>query len=969
MDAKRKRDAQIRTVRRVVVPVNPDTRAYLDRFENTDTSREAILRLQRIRINPSKELLKAQSKRKRKQRKGGAKRNLRGEVAEIKRKAKITKDRRVYDAAGNVVREEGIGGLRRYADEQEPRLFGGPAPIDWRTLFAGIGGDGGGVFNFDPEIQRQRLAIKDRESRESYLLAEAQLRLDAEQINLNRERLDADDAQENRRLDQEQQRIDDARDVAEEDLRRIGAESEADITLAERRQALAEQEQRQRAEDLAAERERLQVIRQGGEGQLVAQDPRVAELTGRLAAQEEGAERDRARAFADARDANTAAQAQNDEIRRLAQELGQAQEAAARGPRATRSTEEAVGRLRADPEQDLRDRTQAGGGGDGGVGGAGRLPEGRGRVDTASSDTGGGGSGSGGSGSGGSGSGPPFSGSEPEDLFERRATEAEQRQQQEAAETAQQSQDAAGLRDELGLPDDATDEEVVTRVRTTGTGRPRRRRREEGEDEEPPPPPTEPLPLPPREPNVPPPRTTPPEPEPEPEPVQDDPGEYTEEDEPVDVGTQYEPPEGDYQLSEDEDEPGTGPFERLGRDEALRRARQVRQPIGTQTEPDEPVETGEIGTDPFEPTETETTEIGTDPIEPAETTQIETGTGPDTPVTTTDTGTDPIDFPSPRSRRSPRSRDRSRDRDRDRSRDRSRRRSPSPSPRGRRSPIPREEPEPPKPEQPKPERPKPQKPRGPTELEKLEREYLELDAERVRLVGLQGGGTKFAQRGVPPQAGEERNIRDVEEELDQVKSLVKQARARAGRGQETFGVSISLGGGRREDIEGAPLGPVQRTDLTQSGRLPVGELEWSRGGGVDLEQMSPEQRQEQAADILRREVAEGRIDPAARRESLAVFDAMDEDIEQVRAGYIAPSGWVLENPNDGPFHDVNPGGRVNIIGRKGDVYRINTGKGAFATTSMARSAVVRAITKGDLRLVKGQARERPAHLYRDFQNR
>jgi len=244
---------------------------------------------------------------------------------------------------------------------------------------------------------------------------------------------------------------------------------------------------------------------------------------------------------------------------------------------------------------------------------------------------------------------------------------------------------------------------------------------------------------------------------------------------------------------------------------------------------------------------------------------------------------------------------------------------------------------------------------------------LELDAERVRLVGLQGGGTKFAQRGVPPQAGEERNIRDVEEELDQVKALVKQARARAGRGQETFGVSISLGGGRREDIEGAP---VQRTDLTASGRLPVGELEWSRGGAAgDLEQMSPEQRQEQAADILRREVASQRIDPAERRESLAVFDAMDEDIEQVRAGYIAPSGWVLENPNDGPFHDVNPGGRVNIIGRKGDVYRINTGKGAFATTSMPRSVVVRAITKGDLRLVKGQARQRPAHLYRDFQNR
>ena len=169
MDAKRKRDAQVRTQRSAVVPVNPDTRAFLDRFENSDASREAILRLQRIRINPSKQLLAAQSRRKRKQRKGGAKRNLRGEVADIKRKAKITRDRRVFDAGGNVVREEGIGGLRRYADEQEPRLFGSPAPLTLAGLFGGlVGGD----FNFDPELQRQRLAIEDRESQERIQLKE-----------------------------------------------------------------------------------------------------------------------------------------------------------------------------------------------------------------------------------------------------------------------------------------------------------------------------------------------------------------------------------------------------------------------------------------------------------------------------------------------------------------------------------------------------------------------------------------------------------------------------------------------------------------------------------------------------------------------------------------------------------------------------------------------------------------------------
>ena len=368
MDSKRRRDAQVRAQRKASVPVNLDTQRFLDRFEDSDLGREALLRLQRVRFNPTPQLLAAQSKRKRKQRKG-AKRNLRGEVAEIKRKAKITRDRRVFDAAGNVVREEGIGGERRYKEDQEPRLFGSPAPLTLAGLFGGLAG---GDFNFDPELQRQKLAIEDRESQARTQLLRDRLRVEADQLKLNRDRLLVDTDQENRRLDQEQKRIDNARRETDEDLRRRREEGA---------EALKIERERLRIE---AETLRLQDVRQGQAPPAGGEDPRVAaELAGRLAEVELGAERDRAIADAAAREAALAAQAQNDEIRRLAQELGQAQEAARR-PIADPATQQALLRIRDDPESDLRERQRRAGGGasgsvggrgSGGVGGEGELPE------------------------------------------------------------------------------------------------------------------------------------------------------------------------------------------------------------------------------------------------------------------------------------------------------------------------------------------------------------------------------------------------------------------------------------------------------------------------------------------------------------------------------------------------------------------------------------------------------------------
>jgi len=345
MDAKRKRSIQHLRQSRAIVPVNTDTQAYLDRFENSDTSREALLLLQRLRFNPSKALIAAQSKRRRKQGKA-AKRNLRGELALNKRKQKISRDRRVYDAAGNVIREEGEGGLRRYKEGEEPRLFTGLADVGGGL--AGVGAGLGaiaaalpalaapaapaGVFNFDPEIERQRLAIQDRESTEANQLAQARLQLEADQLRLNNDRLQAQDDITNRRLDQEQQALDEER-RRNADEQRIRAEQAGQALELERERFAAEQE---------AERQRLQDLRQGGGGREPEPEPQAVgigaapgldpaleelrrEYDARLRAQEQRADDDRARADDDRREAAKAQEAQNAEIRALAERAAAAQ--------------------------------------------------------------------------------------------------------------------------------------------------------------------------------------------------------------------------------------------------------------------------------------------------------------------------------------------------------------------------------------------------------------------------------------------------------------------------------------------------------------------------------------------------------------------------------------------------------------------------------------------------------------------
>ena len=270
---------------------------------------------------------------------------------------------------------------------------------------------------------------------------------------------------------------------------------------------------------------------------------------------------------------------------------------------------------------------------------------------------------------------------------------------------------------------------------------------------------------------------------------------------------------------------------------------------------------------------------------------------------------------------------------------------------------------------------------------------MQKDAEVVRLSGLMGGA-RFAQRGVEPGPGEERNIRDVEAELEQIKRLVRQARAKVGRGQETFGVSIALGGKRREEIEGAKLqaaagragqtsGKYARTGSGLEAREKLATDIASRNAEARIrarEEDSDEEAkalaiQEESAGLLARVVPEGTISADEVSYNLSLVPRLREEVGENpvgrpersdTGGRYPPTGWVLENPDSVKHNNINPGGRVNIVSRKGNLFRVNTGQGGSGITSMTQSALEKVLREGKLNLSMGEARERPPNLYKKF---
>ena len=878
-DAQRKRTIQNIKQRRAVVPVNLDTQRFLDRFEDSDLGREALLRLQRVRYNPSQALLAAQKKRRKKQRKGG-KRNLRGEVAEIKRKQKISRDRRVFDAAGNVVRLEGEGGQRRYREGEEPRLFTGLADVG-----GGLAGVGAGlgaiaaalpalaapaaaapaapaapVFNFDPEIERQRLAIQDRERAEAHELAQARLQQEAEQLQINRDRLQAEGDRENRRLDLEQQRLDEERRRTAEE-QRMRAEQAGQALELERERFAAEQE---------AERQRLQDLRQGGGGAEPApagEDPRIAaELAGRLAEIELGAERERAVADAQIRDARAREEALNADVRALSERVSAAQ-----------AREEAqaaeIARIREAP-------------GGGVVVPAGLAPSDREFLSSLVREIGTG----------------------LEGGLERRFQE----QSNDLTEQIAAHLDRTGRADDVDLSTDLRD--AVQQLFVEGGGL-----------------------------------------EPQPAPV-----------ETTEIGVGTDP------LTDDEgdDPPGEGTFERIGRQEALRRARQGK-PIATQTP------RGGVGT------ETGQGEGGggvpsRDEFERARRDAGgiiagQPGTGGGEPVETTDTGTDPIDFGDTDDEGEP-----------------------APEP----EPAPAPEPETDEEEEesrrvpvvevtePSDLRPKPG---GGSRLARLEREFAKLDAEEVNIQRLMRSQTvEFAEEGVAPKPGQQRNLREVRSELAEVKKLLKQARKEAGQRTETFGRAVTLlPGERSEDLQGV----IREAEQSTGGRAKTPRGQAAREIlATDIASRNAEERirareedsdeearliaiQEESAGLLARVVPQSTISAEEARYNLSLVPRLRDEVGENpvgrpkrsdTGGRYPPTGWILENPDTVKHNNINPGGRVNIVSRKGNLFRVNTGQGGSGITSMTQSALEKLLREGKVNLTQGEARERPPNLYKKF---
>jgi len=238
MDAEKRRNIQYWKQRHAQIPVNPDTPEFLERFENADASRRLLLQTQRLQYEPTKAVRKAQAKRKRTQKKG-AKRSLRGEVAEIKRKQKIFEDpvhgERYGHARGTT------GGQRRYKDEQEPRVFGeGPAPTlgDILAAFGGAGGDGG--FHWDPAVQAQRQRVADRNAQRNYQLERDRLRLQGRQLDMNARQADRDRAERQRQFHIQGQRDDAAAD--REEQFRVDLMNEQDRRMAADRERLRNEE-------------------------------------------------------------------------------------------------------------------------------------------------------------------------------------------------------------------------------------------------------------------------------------------------------------------------------------------------------------------------------------------------------------------------------------------------------------------------------------------------------------------------------------------------------------------------------------------------------------------------------------------------------------------------------------------------------------------------------------------------------
>jgi hypothetical protein len=232
MSESRKIQASIQSPQIIRQPI--DALAFMRRYDNIAESRQRLLNYQRVKVPPS-ELVKLKLKKKATKLKRTT--NLKGEVAK------------------NIIEQKKFEkGQRRDKPEQDIRIVGEPAPPVNIYQQPAPGG-----LQFDPAIERQRLALEDRRRQDDYNLAQQRLQIEARQYDINRALADREyNLQENRLQLEDRNRqaeIDALFNRQAEDIRQF------DI-LQEQRRKDRKLEKRLRLEELEAAEERFDRERQ-----------------------------------------------------------------------------------------------------------------------------------------------------------------------------------------------------------------------------------------------------------------------------------------------------------------------------------------------------------------------------------------------------------------------------------------------------------------------------------------------------------------------------------------------------------------------------------------------------------------------------------------------------------------------------------------------------------------------------------
>jgi colicin import membrane protein len=232
MSESRKIQASIQSPQIIRQPI--DALAFMRRYDNIAESRQRLLNYQRVKVPPS-ELVKLKLKKKATKLKRTT--NLKGEVAK------------------NIIEQKKFEkGQRRDKPEQDIRIVGEPAPPVNIYQQPAPGG-----LQFDPAIERQRLALEDRRRQDDYNLAQRKLVIEATNYDINKALADREYDLQNRRLHIEdrnrQVEIQALFDRQQEEIRQF------DI-LQEQRRKDRKLEKRLRLEELEAAEERFDRERQ-----------------------------------------------------------------------------------------------------------------------------------------------------------------------------------------------------------------------------------------------------------------------------------------------------------------------------------------------------------------------------------------------------------------------------------------------------------------------------------------------------------------------------------------------------------------------------------------------------------------------------------------------------------------------------------------------------------------------------------